>query len=76
MPTVLAINKIDLIENKEEPTEDNVHILRRWYDLCSRMFCENYLLPCKKWANDNGFAFTGHLDKDHSPDGCMNGGGN
>ena len=65
-----------LIENKEEPTEDNVHILRRWYDLCSRMFCENYLLPCKKWANENGFAFTGHLDKDHSPDGCMNGGGN
>lgn len=65
-----------LVENKEEPTEDNVHILRRWYDLCSRMFCENYLLPCKKWANENGFAFTGHLDKDHSPDGCMNGGGN
>ena len=65
-----------LIENREEPTEDNVHILRRWYDLCSRMFCENYLLPCKKWANENGFAFTGHLDKDHSPDGCMNGGGN
>ena len=65
-----------LIENKEEPTEDNVHILRRWYDLCSRMFCENYLLPCKKWANENGFAFTGHLDKDHSPDGCMNGGEN
>ena len=65
-----------LIESKEEPTEDNAHILRRWYDLCSRMFCENYLLPCKKWANDNSFAFTGHLDKDHSPDGCMNGGGN
>ena len=65
-----------LIENDEEPTEENVHILRRWYDLCSRVFCENYLLPCKKWANKNGFAFTGHLDKDHSPDGCMNGGGN
>ena len=67
---------LPLIEGKEEPTEENVHILRRWYDLCSRMFCENYLLPCKKWANENGFAFTGHLDKDHSPDGCMNGGGN
>lgn len=65
-----------LIENDEEPTEENVHILRRWYDLCSRVFCENYLLPCKKWANKNGFAFTGHLDKDHSPDGCMKGGGN
>lgn len=67
---------LSLIENKEKPTEENVHILHRWYDLCSRMFCENYLLPCKKWANENGFAFTGHLDKDHSPDGCMNGGGN
>lgn len=65
-----------LIENDEEPTEENVYILRRWYDLCSRVFCENYLLPCKKWANKNGFAFTGHLDKDHSPDGCMKGGGN
>ncbi len=67
---------LTLIEGKEKPTEDNVHVLRRWYDLCSRIFCENYLLPCKKWANENGFAFTGHLDKDHSPLGCMNGGGN
>lgn len=67
---------LPLIENKEKPTEENVHILRRWYDLCSHTFCENFLIPCKKWANENGFAFTGHLDKDHSPDGCMNGGGN
>ncbi|MBQ3150194.1 MAG: hypothetical protein IJB86_03000 [Clostridia bacterium] len=67
---------LPLIENKEEPNEQNVHILHRWYDLCSHMFCNNYLLPCKKWANDNGIAFTGHLDKDHSPLGCMNGGGN
>ncbi len=67
---------LSLIKGDENPTEKNVHILRRWYDLCSRTFCENYLLPCKNWANKNGFAFTGHLDKDHSPDGCMNGGGN
>ncbi len=67
---------LTLIENKEKPTEENVHILRRWYDLCSHEFCENFLFPCKKWANENGFAFTGHLDKDHSPHGCMNGGGN
>ncbi len=65
-----------LIEGKEKPTAENVYVLRRWYDLCSRAFCENYLLPCKKWANENGFFFTGHLDKDHSPHGCMNGGGN
>ena len=67
---------LPLIEGKEKPTEENVQILQRWYDLCSRAFCENFLLPCKKWANENGFAFTGHLDKDHSPHGCMNGGGN
>ena len=71
-----VIPYLPLIECKEKPTEENVHILHRWYDLCSRTFCENYLLPCKKWANENGFLFTGHLDKDHSPDGCMNGGGN
>ena len=65
-----------LIKNEEKPTKENVHILQRWYDLCSRTFCENFLLPCKKWANENGFAFTGHLDKDHCPEGCMNGGGN
>ncbi len=71
-----VIPYLPLIECKEKPTEENVHILHRWYDLCSRTFCDNYLLPCKKWANENGFLFTGHLDKDHSPDGCMNGGGN
>ena len=67
---------VSLIDGKEKPTEEKVHILHRWYDLCSRTFCENYLLPCKKWANEKGFAFTGHLDKDHNPQGCMNGGGN
>ncbi len=67
---------LPLIAKRISVTEENVHILHRWYDLCSRMFCENYLLPCKKWANENGIAFTGHLDKDHSPLGCMDGGGN
>ena len=67
---------IPLIEGEEAPTVENAHILRQWYDLCSRAFCENFLLPCKKWANDKGIAFTGHLDVDHSPDGSMNGGYN
>lgn len=67
---------LPLIAGKTAPTEENVHILHRWYDLCSRMFCDNFLLPCKKWANDRGMAFTGHLDKDHDPLGCMQGGGN
>lgn len=67
---------IPLIEGEKTPTEENVHILHRWYDLCSRAFCENFLLPCKKWANKKGIAFTGHLDVDHSPEGSMNGGYN
>ena len=65
--------KLPLIAGRTPVTEENVYILRRWYDLCSRMFCENYLLPCKKWANENGIALTGHLDQDHSPLGCMTG---
>lgn len=67
---------LPLIAERVEVTEENVHILHRWYDLCSKMFCENFLLPCKKWANDNKMAFTGHLDKDHDPAGCMRGGNN
>lgn len=67
---------LPLIKGEIVPTEENIHILYQWYDLCSRTFCENFLLPCKKWANKKGIAFTGHLDVDHRPDGCMNGGFN
>ncbi len=67
---------LPLIMKKSDVTEENVYILHRWYDLCSQMFCENFLLPCKKWANDNGLEFTGHLDKDHDPLGCINSGNN
>ena len=66
---------LPLIAERVAPTEENVHILHRWYDLCSRMFCDNFMLPCKEWANANGIAFTGHMDKDHDPLGCMDGGG-
>ena len=67
---------LPLISDRAEVTEENVHILHRWYDLCSRMFCDNFMLPCKNWANENGMAFTGHMDMDHNPLGCMRGGGN
>ncbi len=67
---------LPLLAENVDVTQENVHILHRWYDLCSRAFCENFLLPCKKWANENGLAFTGHMDKDHDPMGCMNGGNN
>lgn len=70
------IPHLPIIAEKAVPTEENVHILYRWYDLCSKMFCENFLLPCKKWAKEKEFAFTGHMDMDHSPVGCVSGGGN
>lgn len=67
---------LPLIAKRTAPTEETAHILHRWYDLCSRVFCDSFLLTCKEWANAHGMAFTGHLDKDHNPLGCMNGGGN
>lgn len=67
---------LPLLAGKANITQENVHILHHWYDLCSRAFCENFLLTCKKWANENGLKFTGHMDKDHEPQGCMNGGNN
>ncbi len=67
---------LPLLAKKTAPTPETEHILHRWYDLCSQMLCESFLLPCKKWANEHGIAFTGHMDMDHSPPGCMRGGGN
>lgn len=67
---------LPLIADRVKATEENVHILRRWYDICSHAFCETFLLPCKIWANENGIAFTGHMDKDHDPLGCIYGGYN
>ena len=67
---------LPLIMGRIEVTEENVHILHRWYDLCSKSFCDNFLLPCKKLANEKGLDFTGHLDKDHDPLGCILGGNN
>lgn len=67
---------LPLLAQRVPPTQDTVHVLRRWNDLCSRMFCAHYLLPCKAWANKHGMAFTGHLDKDHDPLGCVRGGQN
>ena len=67
---------LPLLYGAAEVSEENVEILYRWYDLCSRTFCENFMLPCRKWANEHGMAFTGHLDKDHDALGCMQGGDN
>jgi len=64
---------LPLIAGKIPITKENIHVLYRWYDLLSRTFCENFLLPCKNWASIRGMAFTGHMDVDHDPAGCMRG---
>ncbi|MBO5461687.1 MAG: beta galactosidase jelly roll domain-containing protein [Clostridia bacterium] len=67
---------LPLIAENIPTTAENVHVLHRWYNLCSRMFCDNFLTPCRKWANERGIAFTGHMDMDHNPLGCVWGGNN
>ncbi|MBR5427414.1 MAG: hypothetical protein IK118_03630, partial [Clostridia bacterium] len=63
----------DSLEGYSVSEEKALEVRRRWYDLCSRFFCGSYLIPCKNWANSHGMAFTGHMDKDDDPDGCMSG---
>ncbi len=46
----------------------------KWYDMCSHIFCDNFMIPCKEWSNNNGMAFLGHLDIDHKPHGSVQGG--
>lgn len=59
--------------DKEKRDDESIPRIRRWFDLCSRLFCENFLLKCKKWANENGMKFTGHLNIDDIPMCCMRG---
>lgn len=66
---------LPLLAGAVDPTEENAHVLRRWYDLCSHKFCDTFLKPCKEWCRGNKLVFTGHMDQDHTPDGCVNGGG-
>lgn len=67
---------LPLLAGNVEPTEETAHILRRWFDLCSHKFCDTFLTPCRQWCHENNLVFTGHMDQDHIPDGCVNGGNN
>lgn len=64
---------LPVLAGEKEPDEKEIEVRRRWYDLCSRFFCENYLIPCREWSNRHDLSFTGHMDKDDEPDGCMSG---
>ncbi len=48
------------------PTIDGSRARIAWFDLCSRLFCNNFMLKNKDWSNKNGMAFTGHMDIDHT----------
>ena len=56
------------------PDEKSREAVINWYDMCSHLFCDNFMLPCKKWTNNQGMAFLGHLDIDHKPHGSVQGG--
>lgn len=58
-----------------KPSFHQGELIANWFDLCSRWFCDNYLKVEKKWCNDHGMAFTGHMDKDDEP-GCLRSSGN
>lgn len=47
----------------DKPVTDKNAAMARiaWHDMCSDLFCENFLLREKAWANQNGMAFTGHF---------------
>jgi len=47
-------------------TEEAAKAKIAWYDMCSRILCDNYIKPNKEWANRHGMLFTGHMDGDHS----------
>ena len=55
-------------------TDESNEVLAQWYDLNSRLFCDNFLKPCKEWANEHKMLFTGHMDVDDTPEGCVHGG--
>ena len=59
--------------NKDARDDESLLRVRRWYDMCSRMFCENFLVRCRNWANANKMKFTGHLNIEDDPIGCMRG---
>ena len=55
-------------------TEQGAEARIAWFDICSRLFCDNYLLREKEWSNKHGMMFLGHMDIDHTAIGCMQGG--
>jgi len=62
---------LPVLLGREQPNAENAKYLRRWYDLSSRVFADSFFLKCRKWCNDNGMKFTGHLGGEDEPLGCL-----
>ena len=62
------------LAGRAQPDEKTADLMVKWYDMCSRLFCENYFLPLKKWSNAHKMAFSGHLGGDDDPDFWKKGG--
>lgn len=51
--------------------EKSAEAIIRWYDLCSELFCKNYLDREKSWSNEHNMSFVGHLNGDDLPLGSV-----
>ena len=69
-------NYLPALFSKKANTHEETEIIIKWADFISEKFCENYLLKEKHWSNGNNMLFTGHMDRDHDPLGCIIGGAN
>ncbi len=63
----------ELLEEKEVSAEGAAARIA-WFDMCSRVFCENFLLTEKEWANKRGVPFLGHMDGDDAAYKCISAG--
>ena len=65
----------EIMENRK-PTTEGINAKLKWLDICSRLFCNNFLLTEKEWTNKNNMAFIGHMDIDHVTSKCCTDSGN
>ena len=66
---------LPILARKRLPaTDEEMRAVIAWYDYCSHVFCNTFMLTCKKWCNDNNLPFLGHMDMDHQPNTSVAGG--
>ena len=65
---------LPVLVGREKPTAESAKIKIGFYRLLSQLFCERVLEKQKRWANERGLAFVGHLDKDDEINASVTGG--